>query len=62
MTIMDSDDKNGIAAPLPGILQGEIEDLIDKYCGILSLSEVIGVLEIVKIGMYHRADDGDGDG
>ena len=56
------DDKTGVTAPIPGILQGEIEDLIDKYCGILSVSEVIGVLEIVKIGMYHRANVEDDDG
>ncbi|MBK8772425.1 MAG: hypothetical protein IPM06_18660 [Rhizobiales bacterium] len=56
------DDKTGVTAPIPGILQGEIEDLIDKYCGILSISEVIGVLEIVKIEMYHRANIEDDDG
>lgn len=61
MTTMD-DDKTGVTAPIPGILQGEIEDLIDKYCGILSISEVIGVLEIVKIEMYHRANIEDDDG
>ena len=41
-----------------GVLQSELEEAIDKYCGILSLAEVIGVLEIVKIGLYHRSDDG----
>lgn len=53
---MSGDDESGVYAPLAGVLQSELEEAIDKYCGILSLAEVIGVLEIVKIGLYHRGD------
>lgn len=41
---------------LPSILQAELGKLVDQYAGILTLAEVIGVLEIVKIGLYHRGD------
>lgn len=59
---MSGDDDSGVRAPLAGILQCELEDAIDKYVGIITLAEVIGVLEIVKIGLYHRGDTQEEDG
>ncbi|MGP2516429.1 hypothetical protein [Yersinia sp. 2545 StPb PI] len=40
--------------PLPAELTGRINDLIHEYDGELGLSEVIGVLEIVKFVLLNQ--------
>lgn len=40
--------------PLPAELTGRINDLIHEYDGEVGLSEVIGVLEIVKFGLLNQ--------
>lgn len=40
--------------PLPTELTGRINDLIHEYDGEVGLSEVIGVLEIVKFGLLNQ--------
>lgn len=40
--------------PLPAELTGRINDLIHEYDGEIGLSEVLGVLEIVKFGLLNQ--------
>ena len=40
--------------PLPAELTGRINDLIHEYDGEVGLSEVIGILEIVKFGLLNQ--------
>lgn len=40
--------------PLPAELTGRINGLIHEYDGEVGLSEVIGVLEIVKFGLLNQ--------
>ncbi|CFR01125.1 hypothetical protein [Yersinia pseudotuberculosis] len=40
--------------PLPTELTGRINDLIHEYDGEIGLSEVLGVLEIVKFGLLNQ--------
>lgn len=40
--------------PLPAELTGRINDLIHEYAGEIGLSEVLGVLEIVKFGLLNQ--------
>ncbi|MBW5857500.1 hypothetical protein [Yersinia enterocolitica] len=40
--------------PLPAELTGRINYLIHEYDGEVGLSEVIGVLEIVKFGLLNQ--------
>ncbi|MDN0106686.1 hypothetical protein QVN76_07245 [Yersinia rochesterensis] len=40
--------------PLPAELTGRINDLIQEYAGEVGLSEVLGVLEIVKFGLLNQ--------
>lgn len=42
--------------PIVSELTGALQSVVNKYCGVLTLAEVIGALEIVKIGVYHSAD------
>lgn len=40
--------------PLPAELTARINDLIQEYAGEVGLSEVLGVLEIVKFGLLNQ--------
>ncbi|HDL8294564.1 TPA: hypothetical protein PXQ88_002821 [Yersinia enterocolitica] len=40
--------------PLPAELTGRINDLIREYDDEMGLSEVLGVLEIVKFGLLNQ--------
>lgn len=42
--------------PIISLLTGDLQEVVNKYCGFLTVAEVIGALEIVKIGVYHNAD------
>ncbi|MGH1594066.1 hypothetical protein ACRBEJ_08585 [Yersinia proxima] len=40
--------------PLPAELTVRINDLIQEYAGEIGVSEVLGVLEIVKFGLLNQ--------
>ncbi|QKJ16663.1 hypothetical protein [Yersinia kristensenii] len=40
--------------PLPAELTGRINELIHEYDGEICVSEVLGVLEIVKFGLLNQ--------
>ena len=43
--------------PTISILTGQLQEVVNKFQGVLTLAEVIGALEIVKINVYHSVDD-----
>lgn len=42
--------------PVNGELVGEINKVIDRFAGRVSLVEAVGALELVKIGVLDRAE------
>lgn len=47
--------------PMVSELTGALQEVVNRYCGLLTAAEVIGALEIVKIGVYHSVDPTDED-
>jgi len=42
--------------PAVSLLVGELQGVINKYHGHVTLAEAMGCLEIVKISLYHAAE------
>lgn len=48
--------------PMVSVLTGELQEVINKFRGVMTLAEAIGALEIVKIGLYNSAETDDEEG
>ena len=42
--------------PTISLLTGDLQEVVNKYYGFLTIAEVIDALEIVKIGVYNNAN------